>query len=138
VAAGGVIVGRDACVRVRPWPRERAQPALAALMQAWREGHFGRDAPLPLAPRTAWALVQGVADVAAVYEGSTFAGGRRGEVDEACLARVFPDHAALCADGRFATLAQELFAPMAAWIASDVRVEPLVATAAAEPGSDRD
>jgi exodeoxyribonuclease V gamma subunit len=106
-------------------------------MQAWREGHFGRNAPLPLAPRTAWALVQGVADVAAVYEGSAFDGGRRGEVEEACLARVFPDHAALCADGRFATLAQELFAPMAAWIDSDVRVEPLVA-AAAEPESDRD
>ncbi|MDZ7591889.1 MAG: exodeoxyribonuclease V subunit gamma [Rubrivivax sp.] len=137
VAAGGMIVGRDACIHVRPWPRERAQPALAALMQAWREGHFGRNAPLPLAPRTAWARVQGVADVAAVYEGSAFAGGRRGEVEEACLARVFPDYAALCADGRFATLAQELFAPMAAWIASDVRVEPLAA-AAAEPESDRD
>jgi len=129
VAACGVIVGRDASVTTRPWPRERAEPALAALMRAWREGHFGRGAPLPLAPRTALALVQGVADVAAVYEGSDFARGWRGEAKEACLARVFPDYAALSADGRFATLAQDLVAPLAAWIASDVQIEPLVAAA---------
>jgi exodeoxyribonuclease V gamma subunit len=91
-------------------------------MQAWREGRQGSGAPLPLAPRTALALVRGVADVAGVYEGSDF-GHRRGEADEACLARSFPDYAALSADGHFEALAQRLFAPLAAWIEADVQVE---------------
>jgi exodeoxyribonuclease V gamma subunit len=91
-------------------------------MQAWREGRQGSGAPLPLAPRTALALVRGVSDVAGVYEGSDF-GQRRGEAAEACLARSFPDYAALVADGRFEALAQRLFAPLAAWIDADVRVE---------------
>ena len=56
---GGVIVGRDACVTVQPWPRAPRAAALAELMQAWHEGLHGSAAPLPLAPRTALALVQG-------------------------------------------------------------------------------
>ena len=122
VAVAGVMVGRDACVTVRPWPAERARAALGELMQAWREGRQGSGAPLPLAPRTALALVRGVSDVAGVYEGSDF-GHRRGEAAEACLARSFPDYAALVADGRFEALAQRLFAPLAAWIDADVQVE---------------
>jgi exodeoxyribonuclease V gamma subunit len=132
VAVEGVIVGRDACVTVRPWPAERARAALGELMQAWREGLHGSGAPLPLAPRTALALVRGVADLAGVYEGSDF-GPRHGEADEACLARTFPDYAALAADGRFEALAQRLFAPLAAWIEADVQVEVFDTDGAAVP-----
>ncbi|MDO8420003.1 MAG: exodeoxyribonuclease V subunit gamma, partial [Rubrivivax sp.] len=38
VVVPGVIVGRDACVTVRPWAEEPAAAALAALMQTWHEG----------------------------------------------------------------------------------------------------
>jgi exodeoxyribonuclease V gamma subunit len=132
VEVAGVIVGRDACITVRPWPAERARAALGELMQAWREGRQGSGAPLPLAPRTALALVQGVADVAGVYEGSDF-GHRRGEADEACLARTFPDYTALTSDGRFEALAQRLFAPLAAWIETGVQVEVFDAAGAVVP-----
>ena len=72
VAVAGVIVGRDACVTVRPWPQSAARAALGELMQAWHEGLHGSAAPLPLAPRTAWPWCTTPADVAAVYEGSDF------------------------------------------------------------------
>jgi len=123
VAVSGVIVGRDACVTVQPWPRAPASAALADLLQAWHEGLYGSAAPLPLAPRTALALVQGARDVAAVYEGSEYARARPGEGEEACLARLFPDYAALRADGRFETLAGRLFGPLTAWVRDDVRLD---------------
>ncbi len=120
VVACGVIVGRDACVTVQPWPQARASAALAELMQTRHDGLYGSAAPLPLAPRTALALVQQARDVAIVYEGSEFTPGRPGEVAQACLARQYPDYAALRADGRFETLAQRVYGPMAEWIAKDV------------------
>jgi exodeoxyribonuclease V gamma subunit len=123
VAVPGVIVGRDACVTVQPWTQGPASAALADLLQTWHEGLYGSAAPLPLAPRTALALVQDVRDVAAVYEGSDHARARPGEVEEACLARLFPDYAALRADGRFETLAERLFGPLAAWVRDDVRLD---------------
>jgi exodeoxyribonuclease V gamma subunit len=120
---GGVIVGRDACLRVRPWPRERARDALVVLMQAWHDGLHGAGAPLPLAPRTAWAWMHDAGAAATVYDGSGFDHGAPPERNEACLARVFPDHAALVADGRFETLAQALFGPLAEWVHDQVQLE---------------
>ncbi len=131
VAVCGVIVGRDACVTVQPWAQAPASAALAELMQTWHEGLYGSASPLPLAPRTALALVQQARDVAVVYEGSEFVRGRPGEGEEACLARLFPDYAALRADGRFETLAQRVYGPLAEWIARDVSLD---LHAAAEPG----
>ena len=40
---------------------------------------------------------------------------QRGEREEPCLARVFPDFAALSADGRFEALAHSIHAPLLAW-----------------------
>ncbi len=116
VPARGVIVGQDASVTVEPLPTDEAQSALQALMAAWRDG---MTAPLPLAARSGLALAGGVVDPSPIYEGRSFGGGR-GEGDEPCLARQFPDYAALSADGRFAQLAQVLYGPLVAWTASQV------------------
>ncbi len=117
----GVIVGRDATVTVKPMPADEAVTALTTLMQAWREG---MTAPLPLASRTALALVGGASDVAAVYEGSQFPrGGSPGEGEEACLSRMYPDYETLCADGRFHVLASRLFDPVVQWINAHVTWE---------------
>ncbi len=125
----GVIVGRDATVTINPLPQPEAQAALAVLMQTWREG---MTAPLPLASRTALARVAEARDEVVVYEGNSFASGgsgsgsdarASGEVEEPCLARMFPDHEALTADGRFAELAERLFGPLLAWARTHVTFE---------------
>ena len=116
-------MGRDATVTIQPMPPEDAHDALAVLMQAWRDG---MTAPLPLPCKTALALVRGLtpAQVAVVYKGSAYeGGGSRGEVDEACLSRMYPDYESLCADGRFENLADQLFGPLIAWIKKSVTLD---------------
>ena len=48
----------------------------------------------------------------------------RGEVEDASLARCYPDFEALCADGRFEHLAQTLYAALAEWVATHVDATP--------------
>jgi exodeoxyribonuclease V gamma subunit len=117
VPARGVLVGRDATVTVEPLPAPEAAAALAALLQLWLEG---MRAPLPLACRAGLALVAGASDVDRVYEGGPY---RRGEVEEACLARLYADYAALCADGRFHGLAQCAYGPLLQWTRDRVSLE---------------
>ena len=120
----GLLVGRDATVKINPLPQELAHDLLADLMRAWLEG---MHEPLPVAAKTALALVKEVRDVAAVYDGASFtpSGSDRpgGEGGEASLARLFPDFAALSADGRFAAYAQRLYAPINDWIQTCVTLE---------------
>ena len=118
VSARGVIIGRDAMVTVNPLPAEAATAALNTLLRTWREG---MSEPIPLACKTGLALARGAKDVAGVYEGSQFGGagkvgGTRGEVEEACLARMYPDFETLSGDGRFQELARRLFAPLQQWV----------------------
>jgi exodeoxyribonuclease V gamma subunit len=120
VPARGVIVGPDASVTVEPPAGADAVAALQTLVQAWGAG---MAEPLPLAARTGLASAAGAADPALVYEGSSFGAGR-GERDEPCLARQFPDFEALAADGRFALLAEALYGPMLVWIDQQVSVTP--------------
>ena len=125
VSARGVIIGRDAMVTVNPLPAEAATAALNTLLRTWREG---MSEPIPLACKTGLALARGAKDVAGVYEGSQFGGagkvgGTRGEVEEACLARMYPDFEALSGDGRFQELAQRLFAPIQQWVTDHVTRE---------------
>ena len=81
---------------------------LTTLLALWQEG---MKAPLPLPPRTALAWLAGK-DALAHYEGTPM---QRGEREEPCMARVFPDFAALSADGRFEALAHSIHAPLLAW-----------------------
>ena len=108
-----VLVGRDATVTLDAPPQADAAAALQTLMQAWRDGMVS---PLPLAARTALALLAG-GDPVGVYEGRSFPrGGQPAEGDEPCLARLYPDFESLAADGRFGAAAEALFGPMLRWI----------------------
>ena len=108
VGAQGVLVGRDGVLDIAPMPPAEASAMLTTLLALWQEG---MKAPLPLPPRTALAWLAGK-DALAHYEGTPM---QRGEREEPCMARVFPDFAALSADGRFEALAHSIHAPLLAW-----------------------
>jgi exodeoxyribonuclease V gamma subunit len=40
----------------------------------------------------------------------------RGEVDEPCMARIYPDFEALTESGRFEQLAREVYGPLLEWM----------------------
>jgi len=127
-----VIVARDATAVLRAPGTDEARGWLGELMSTWREG---MNAPLPMAPRTAIAVLQKQKDDAGrtVYERSDRI---RGEGDEPCLARMYPDYEALTADGRFAQLANALFAPLLAW--ADDHVTMQVHAGASEENTESD
>ena len=127
-AAGAVIVGADATVTLRPLAQDEAQAHLRGLISAW---HAGMAAPLPVAARTALAWAASPAAAEKVYDGGFDADG---EGQEPCLARLYPDFAALSEDGQFSAFAEQLYAPLQAWAASHADVQ----RHAAEDGAEAD
>jgi exodeoxyribonuclease V gamma subunit len=118
---GGLLICRDASLRIRPMAAETARSQLAELLQAWVAG---RAAPLPVAARTAFAQVTG-GNPRDAYEGSAH-GGRpvQGEGSEGSLARCWPDFGSLAESGEFDDYSQRLYAPIADWAATRVEVTP--------------
>jgi len=106
--ACGVLVGRDGLVDISPMPKDKAQATLRMLLSLWL---LGMQAPLPLPPKTALAQLKDKGPIAQ-YEGSFM---QTGENDEPCLARMFPDFEALSAEGRFQSLARQVYAPLLDW-----------------------
>ena len=117
VADAGLLVGRDATLHITATDPAQARAQLATLIEGWQQG---LNAPLPVAVKTALAFAS-EGKPAQTYEGHERI---RGEGEEACLARCYPDFDALAADGRFATLAQTLYAPLQAWMDEQVTVSP--------------
>jgi exodeoxyribonuclease V gamma subunit len=122
VQALGVVVGRDSVIEITPMDPELARTTLQRLLQLWQAG---MQAPLPLPPKTAlaWLAQAQQPDKAqqaarAQYEGAEHL---RGDVEEACVARVFPDLEALQSDGQFAALAQAMYQPLLDWQKTHVR-----------------
>lgn len=111
--AQGVLVGRDGVLDISSMPQAEAKTTLSMLLSLWLQG---MNAPLPLPPKTAVAQLQ-ENNPGAHYEGGYM---QSGEVDDACLARMFPDYEALSEDGRFEDLAQQVYAPLLAWAAQHV------------------
>lgn len=109
----GVLVGRDGVLKISPMPQDEAQATLSLLLSVWREG---MNEALPLPPKTALTQIMGK-DAATQYDGGHMI---RGEGQEPCLARMFPDFEALTADGRFEVLAQRVYAPLRDWAATHV------------------
>ena len=118
--ARGVLIGKDGVVDISPMAEADARGTLAMLLKLW---HAGMNSPLPLPPKTALALLEEKSTVSA-YEGGFM---QSGEVQEPCLARMFADHEALIADGRFEALAREVYEPLALWANQHVRVRPYAA-----------
>jgi exodeoxyribonuclease V gamma subunit len=112
----GFMVARDGVIFMRPLEEERARAELAALVSLWRRN---LDAPLPVACKTALAfLLDG--DPRATYDGGFE---RPGEVEqEQCLARLWPDFAALTAGGEWAALAEGTYGPLVRWMNEDIAV----------------
>jgi exodeoxyribonuclease V gamma subunit len=120
VLVQGVVAGRDATLALRPVPQSAAFAQWQTLLQVWQAG---QDSPLPLPLKTALAAAAAGNDqahVESVYEGDGF--GQLAEVDDACWARLYPDFAALTADGRFAPLAEAVHGPLLAWVAEHVQL----------------
>ncbi|MHB8949868.1 MAG: exodeoxyribonuclease V subunit gamma [Rhodoferax sp.] len=107
--AQGVLVGRDGVVDISPVSQEEAQETLGTLLTLWLEG---MNAPVPLPPKTALSWLDDLQAAVKQYEGDYMS---RAEVDEPCLARVFPDFESLAADGRFEELAGQIYTPLLLW-----------------------
>ena len=112
----GYLVARDAMLTMAPLEPEAARAQLTSLAALWRAN---LDQPIALACKTALALLQDV-PARLVYEGG-FA--RTGEVDDVCLARLWPDFAALCAGGKLEANAEALYGPLVRWMDQYVTVE---------------
>jgi exodeoxyribonuclease V gamma subunit len=113
VIATGKLVGRDGTVTLSPMPQKLAQETLNLLLSLWLDG---MNAPLPLPPKTAIAYLN-EKNPAAQYEGGHMI---RGEVDEPCMARIYPDYEALTESGRFEQLAREVYSPLFDWMEAHV------------------
>jgi exodeoxyribonuclease V gamma subunit len=120
VAAAGMpvtghLVARDAIVTMKPLDQAAAEEALRELVCLWRDG---MNRPLPTACRTALALAQG-GDPRAVYDGGFELSGENVDL---CLARLWPDFAALSAQPDFADISEALYGPLANWLEHDITI----------------
>ncbi|MGZ8314127.1 MAG: exodeoxyribonuclease V subunit gamma [Telluria sp.] len=114
----GFLVSRDAIIEMPPLDRDEARGQLAALVALWRRN---LDQPLPVACKTALALLQD-GDPRSNYNGGFELSG---EVEDPCLARLWPDFAALSSDREWFAFAQALYGPLAQWVMQDISVTPL-------------
>lgn len=115
-SAHGILVGRDGVVEIPPMPQDEAIEILKGLLQLWCQG---MNTPLPLPHKTALAFVA-EKDALATYEGGHLSSG---EVEDTCLARMFPDFDSLVETGQFEVLARSVYAPLLAWATNQVKVE---------------
>jgi exodeoxyribonuclease V gamma subunit len=111
----GYLVARDAIVTMKPLPQAEAREAMRELVCLWRDG---MNRPLPTACKTALALAQG-GDPRAVYDGGFEI---LGENQDLCLARLWPDFAALSAEPDFADVSQALYGPLADWLEQQITI----------------
>lgn len=119
----GFLVARDAIVTMAPLDPLEAKATLAQVAAAWRDN---LDAPLPVARKSALAQLAG-GNARVVYEGKYPIDG---EVKEVCLARLWPDFAALRASGKWQATVDATYGPLVQWIAQHVTVTPLAGEAA--------
>ncbi|MDR3426444.1 exodeoxyribonuclease V subunit gamma [Silvimonas sp.] len=129
-AITGIIVSRDAVLTLGQPEQQDAIDTLEHILAAWQQG---MAEPLPFAGKTALAAVSENGKPWQVYEGGMFSPAER---DEPCLARTWPDYESLIADGRFATLATALFAPLQQWITEQVGAVTHDASATDEETAD--
>lgn len=137
-SVSAVVVGQDARLDIQAIRPDIAQAQWPLLLDLWLQG-MQRPLPLPLRTALAYVAQQDKVDAATSAATSTYEGSEHnelpGEGTEPCLAREFPDFAALQASGEFTQWAQTLYAPLLQWLPSQVRCtpHPATATAFAEP-----
>jgi exodeoxyribonuclease V gamma subunit len=111
----GYLVARDATLRLDPIDPGIAHAALENIVALWRAN---LDRPLAVACKTALAHLAG-GDPREAYDGGFEI---NGEVDDPCLARLWPEFAVLRAAGDWPRTAEALYGPLAAWLEGSVDV----------------
>jgi len=111
----GYLVARDGIVEMAPIAQDEAQATLERLATLWRAN---LDHPLPVACKTALAQLQ-EGDAREIYDGGFEL---RGEVEDPCLARLWPEFALLRASGGWPDVAEALYGPLVAWLNEGVTV----------------
>jgi exodeoxyribonuclease V gamma subunit len=104
--------------------QDDAQAVLRVLLATWVQG---MQSPLPLPPTLAleWlAKQEWTDDLYKRYEEKGFMGAPAMARQDAALYRCYPTLDALLADGRFETLAEQVYQPLLEW-ADQCSVEPL-------------
>jgi exodeoxyribonuclease V gamma subunit len=114
----GYLVARDAIVTLAPLEPASARAELAVLVALWRQN---LDQPLPIACKSALAQLRG-GDARSTYDGGFELSG---EVADLCLARLWPDFAALSAGGAWLASAQALYGPLSEWLDQQVGISAL-------------
>ncbi len=120
-----VVVGQDARLDIEAIEPELAAAQWPLLLELWLQG-MQRPVPLPLRTALAYVANQGKDPeqaAATAYEGSDYSP-LPGEGSEPCLAREFPDFAALQASGEFAQWAETLYTPLLQWLPKHVHCHP--------------
>jgi exodeoxyribonuclease V gamma subunit len=142
VALEARVVARDALLVLQPPRQAVAEAVLDDLLGVWADG---MQQPLAVACRTALAWLHARAqfpdqpDKADDAACTTYEGGHthRGEVEDAALARCFPDWDTLRAGQGFDQWAERLYEPLRLWAADPQQVQVLPLPDAA-PGADDD
>ncbi len=114
----GFLLARDAIVSMAALDKEEAHETLNILIDCWRAG---MDRPLPTACKTALALAQ-EGNPQQVYDGGFQL---RGEVEDACLARLWPDFSTLRAEPDWEGCSNALYGPLAEWLKTSINVTPV-------------
>ena len=115
----GYLLTRDALVRMTPPDAEAARATLGQLVQLWRSN---LDAPLPVACKTALALLAPDSDARQCYDGSYRFDG---EVKDLCLSRLWPEYEDLEEEPKWEATAQALYGPLLDWVKSCVTLEEI-------------
>jgi exodeoxyribonuclease V gamma subunit len=114
-SVSGYLLARDATIQLAPLDAGAARDVLEGIVGLWRAN---LDRPLALACKTALAHLAG-GDPREVYDGGFEI---NGEVDDPCLARLWPEFAVLRAAGDWPRMAEALYGPLAAWLRDSVSV----------------
>ncbi len=114
----GYLLGRDAIVTMPPLDADESKAILINLLNYWREG---RNRPLPVACKTALALVR-QEKPQVVYNGG-YNNMPPPEVADLCLARLWPDYATLSANAEFETCAHAIYGPLTTWLTENLTVQ---------------
>jgi exodeoxyribonuclease V gamma subunit len=117
-AVTGFLAARDAIVIMSPLDQRGAAETLGDIVRIWRDG---MNRPLPAACKTALALVGGN-DPRPVYDGGFE---MSGEVDDLCLARLWPEYENLRGEPDHEDVSRALYQPLADWLATAITVTPI-------------
>ena len=136
------LVAPDGTLRLKPPAPDSCGPLLQVLVEARHAGLEG-PAPLPTAVKTGLALVND-SDPGRAYEGDGYE--RRGEVEDPCLARLYPDFESLTAAGSspadgvssFEWWSRRLFTAFNEWVRAQDKLEEYAGSEAAGEGDEAD